>query len=339
MTQVSARIQAPEELPDDELDRSLRPRRLEDFVGQEALKDQLAVSIAAASSRGDALDHVLLAGPPGLGKTSLAQIVAAELGVPFVQTAGPALERKGDVAAFLTALEPRSVFFVDEIHRLPRALEETFYPAMEDRCLPITVGQGAGARIVTLDLPPFTLIGATTRTGLLTTPLRDRFGIQHRLEHYGPADLALIVMRSARLLEVTIEDGGAAAIAHRSRGTPRVANRLLKRVRDYAEVRESGVISAPVAEAALDLLQVDHEGLDRLDREILRSICEKFSGGPVGLSTLAVSVGEEQDTIEDVYEPYLLQRGLIERTPRGRAATRRAFEHLGLEPPSPLSLM
>jgi Holliday junction DNA helicase RuvB len=339
MTQVSARIQAPEELPDDELDRSLRPRRLEDFVGQEALKDQLAVSIAAASSRGDALDHVLLAGPPGLGKTSLAQIVAAELGVPFVQTAGPALERKGDVAAFLTALEPRSVFFVDEIHRLPRALEETFYPAMEDRCLPITVGQGAGARIVTLDLPPFTLIGATTRTGLLTTPLRDRFGIQHRLEHYGPADLALIVMRSARLLEVTIEDGGAAAIAHRSRGTPRVANRLLKRARDYAEVRESGVISAPVAEAALDLLQVDHEGLDRLDREILRSICEKFSGGPVGLSTLAVSVGEEQDTIEDVYEPYLLQRGLIERTPRGRAATRRAFEHLGLEPPRPLSLM
>ena len=339
MTAGPARIQAPEELPDDELDRSLRPRRLADFVGQEPLKDQLAVSIAAAASRGEALDHVLLAGPPGLGKTSLAQIVAAELGVAFVQTAGPALERKGDVAAFLTALEPRAVFFVDEIHRLPRALEETFYPAMEDRALPITVGQGAGARVVTLELPPFTLIGATTRTGLLTTPLRDRFGIQHRLEHYGVEDLARIVRRSARLLEVAIEDPGAIAIAQRSRGTPRVANRLLKRVRDYAEVRDSGVVTGRVAAAALDLLQVDHEGLDRLDREILRAVCEKFGGGPVGLSTLAVAVGEEQDTIEDVYEPYLLQRGLIERTPRGRAATRRAFEHLGLDPPGPLALL
>src|SRR3981081_4640319 len=243
----AARIQAPEVLPDDDLDRSLRPRRLEDFVGQEAVKDQLAVSIAAAVSRGEALDHVLLAGPPGLGKTSLAQIVAAELEVPFVQTAGPALERKGDVAAFLTALEPRAVFFVDEIHRLPRALEETFYPAMEDSTLPITVGQGAGARVVTLPLPPFTLIGATTRTGLLTTPLRDRFGIQHRLEHYGPADLATIVTRSASILEVTIEDGGAIAIAERSRGTPRVANRLLKRVRDYAEVRSGGVVTPDLA--------------------------------------------------------------------------------------------
>ena len=265
--------------------------------------------------------------------------IAAELDVPFVQTAGPALERKGDVAAFLTALEPRSVFFVDEIHRLPRALEETFYPAMEDRALPITVGQGAGARVVTIDLPPFTLIGATTRTGLLTTPLRDRFGIQHRLEHYGPEDLARIVRRSARLLGVAIDDGGAVAIAERSRGTPRVANRLLKRVRDYAEVREGGVVTASVAAAALDLLEVDHEGLDRLDREILRAICEKFGGGPVGLSTLAVAVGEEQDTIEDVYEPYLLQRGLIERTPRGRAATRRAYQHLGLEPPGPMTLL
>jgi len=333
------RIQAPEALAEDELDRSLRPRRLEDFVGQEALKDQLAVSIAAAVSRDEALDHVLLAGPPGLGKTSLAQILAAELGVPFVQTAGPALERKGDIAAFLTALEPRTIFFVDEIHRLPRALEETFYPAMEDNCLPITVGQGAGARVVTLPLPPFTLIGATTRAGLITTPLRDRFGIQHRLEHYDVDELATIVRRSARLLEVAIENGGARAIAERSRGTPRVANRLLKRVRDYAEVRGDGVVSARVAAAALDLLEVDHEGLDRLDREILRAICDKFGGGPVGLSTLAVVVGEEQDTIEDVYEPYLLQRGLIQRTPRGRAATKRAFAHLGLDHPGPLALI
>jgi len=333
------RIEAPEALADDELDRSLRPRRLEDFVGQEALKDQLAVSIAAAVSREEALDHVLLAGPPGLGKTSLAQILAAELGVPFVQTAGPALERKGDIAAFLTALEPRTIFFVDEIHRLPRALEETFYPAMEDSCLPITVGQGAGARVVTLPLPPFTLIGATTRAGLITTPLRDRFGIQHRLEHYAVDELATIVRRSARLLEVAIENGGARAIAERSRGTPRVANRLLKRVRDYAEVRGDGVVSAGVAAGALDLLEVDHEGLDRLDREILRAICDKFGGGPVGLSTLAVVVGEEQDTIEDVYEPYLLQRGLIQRTPRGRAATKRAFAHLGLDHPGPLALI
>jgi Holliday junction DNA helicase RuvB len=341
MTQAqTTRLQDPEPLPEDELDRSLRPRRLEDFVGQEAVKDQLAVSIAAAASRGEALDHVLFAGPPGLGKTSLAQIVAAELGVLFVQTAGPALERKGDVAAFLTALEPRAVFFVDEIHRLPRALEETFYPAMEDGSLPITVGQGAGARVVTLELPPFTLIGATTRAGLLTTPLRDRFGIQHRLEHYAPDDLGRIVRRSARLLDVEIDDGGARAIAQRSRGTPRVANRLLKRVRDFVEVKSNGVITATAAAAALDLLQVDHEGLDRLDREILRVICEKFGGGPVGLSTLAVAVGEEQDTIEDVYEPYLLQRGLLERTPRGRAATRRAYEHLGLEPPQgPLALL
>jgi Holliday junction DNA helicase RuvB len=342
MSSAHPRVQAPVQLPEDELelDRSLlRPRRLQDFVGQEAIKDQLTVSISAAVTRGEALDHVLLAGPPGLGKTSLAQIVAAELGVAFVQTAGPALERKGDVASYLTALEPRSVFFVDEIHRLPRALEETFYPAMEDGCLPITVGQGAGARIVTLDLPPFTLIGATTRTGLLTTPLRDRFGIQHRLAHYGPEELAKIVRRSAHLLGVEIEADGAIAIAQRSRGTPRVANRLLKRVRDYAEVRHSGVVTAAIAADALDLLEVDEQGLDRLDREILLAICEKFAGGPVGLSTLAVAVGEEQDTIEDVYEPYLLQRGLIARTARGRAATRRAFEHLGLEPPGQPTLL
>jgi Holliday junction DNA helicase RuvB len=329
------RIQTPAALPEDDLERSLRPRRLEDFVGQEALKAQLAVSLEAATAREEALDHVLLAGPPGLGKTSLAQIVAAELDAPFVQTAGPALERKGDVAAFLTALEPRSVFFVDEIHRLPRALEETFYPAMEDRRLPITVGQGAGARVVTLELPPFTLVGATTRSGLLTTPMRDRFGIQHRLDPYGPEDLGRIVRRSATILGVDIDDAGARAIAARSRGTPRVANRLLKRVRDFAEVRAAGHVSSDVADAALDLLEVDHEGLDRLDREILSVICEKFGGGPVGLSTLAVGVGEEQDTIEDVYEPYLLQTGLIQRTPRGRVATARAWEHLGLEPPPP----
>jgi Holliday junction DNA helicase RuvB len=329
------RIQsAPATVVDEELDRSLRPRRLEDFVGQGAVKEQLSVFIEAARQRGEALDHVLLAGPPGLGKTSLAQIVAAELGVPFVQTAGPALERKGDVAAFLTALEARAVFFVDEIHRLPRALEETFYPAMEDRKLPITVGQGAGARVVTLDLPEFTLIGATTRAGLLTTPLRDRFGVTHRLDLYGSEELARIVRRSAGILDVEIDEEGARIIAARSRGTPRVANRLLKRVRDFAEVRGAGRVDRDVAGEALELLEVDHAGLDRLDRDILRTICEKFEGGPVGLSTLAAAVAEEADTIEDVYEPYLLQQGLLKRTPRGRVATGAAFEHLGLERPA-----
>ncbi len=329
----ATRIQTPYLVGEDELDRSLRPRRLEDFVGQQTLCEQLGVAIQASTARGDALDHLLLAGPPGLGKTSLAQIVAAELEVPFVQTAGPALERKGDIAAFLTALEPRSVFFVDEIHRLPRTLEETFYPAMEDHRLPITVGQGAGARVVTLELPPFTLIGATTRTGLLTTPLRDRFGIQARLAPYSVDELALIVRRSADILQIGLEEDGAAAIAARSRGTPRVANRLLKRVRDFAEVRMEGVVTARAAQEALEMLEVDERGLDRLDREILHAICVKFDGGPVGLSTLAVSVGEEQDTIEDVYEPYLLKEGLIKRTPRGRAATPAAFAHLGLEVP------
>jgi Holliday junction DNA helicase RuvB len=334
---VTERIQTPDVTTEDDFERTLRPRRLEDFVGQEAVKSQLAVSLEAAAARGEALDHVLLAGPPGLGKTSLAQIVAAELEVPFVQTAGPALERKGDVAAFLTALEPRSVFFVDEVHRLPRALEETFYPAMEDRRLPITVGQGAGARVVTLELPAFTLIGATTRAGLLTTPLRDRFGIHHRLEHYTAGDLAQIVRRSASILGIEIDAAGAGAIAERSRGTPRVANRLLKRVRDFAQVRAGGTIDAAIADAALDLLEVDAAGLDRLDREILRTICAKFEGGPVGLATLAMAVGEEPGTIEDVYEPYLVQSGLLQRTPRGRAATARAWEHLGLEGAGPAS--
>jgi Holliday junction DNA helicase RuvB len=327
------------ELPEDDPDRSLRPRQLEDFIGQDGLKDQLSVSIQAAVARGEALDHVLFAGPPGLGKTSLAQIVALELDVPFVSTAGPALEKKGDVASFLSALEERAVFFVDEIHRLPRALEETFYPAMEDRQLPITIGTGAGARVMTLELPPFTLIGATTRTGLLSTPLRDRFGIQHRLDHYAAHDLARIVRRSAQLLGVVIEDSGAIAIAQRSRGTPRVANRLLKRVRDYAEVRGSGVVTAEAADRALDQLEVDGLGLDRLDRAILETICVKFAGGPVGLSTLSAAVGEESDTIEDVYEPYLLQNALLERTPRGRVATLAAYAHLGLAPPRQQTLI
>jgi holliday junction DNA helicase RuvB len=318
---------------DDYFDRSLRPRKLEDFVNQVQVTEQLGIFIEAARRREEALDHVLLAGPPGLGKTSLAHIIAAELEVPMVQTAGPALERKADIAAFLTGLEPGSVFFIDEIHRLGRAVEETLYPAMEDSRLPVVLGQGAGARTVTLDLPPFTLIGATTRTGLLTTPLRDRFGVSHRLEHYDASDLRKIVLRSAEILGIEVDEDGAEEIAGRSRGTPRVANRLLRRVRDFAEVKGGGRVDRELAANALEMLEVDPAGLDRHDRQLLELMASKFGGGPVGLSTLAVAIGEEADTIEDVFEPYLLQQGLIKRTPRGRVLTERAYEHLGLPVP------
>ena len=320
------------EAGEEELDRSLRPRTLAAFVGQETVKGQLRIFLAAAAEREEALDHVLLAGPPGLGKTCLAAIVAGELGVGFHVTSGPVLERKGDLAAVLTALGPRDVLFIDEIHRLNRVIEEVLYPAMEDFQIDMVLGQGPSARTLRLDLAPFTLVGATTRTGLLTTPLRDRFGVVHRLELYSPEDLGAIVTRSAGLLGVTVDPEGAAAIAERSRGTPRIANRLLRRVRDVAQVRREPTIDRRVAEDALALLEVDALGLDELDRQILRRLAVTFEGEPVGLGTLADAVGEAPDTIEDVYEPFLLQEGLLKRTPRGRVATPRAFRHLGLEP-------
>jgi holliday junction DNA helicase RuvB len=314
---------------DDDVERSLRPRHLDEFVGQERVKEQLAVGLEAAKAREEALDHVLLVGPPGLGKTSLAYIIRQELGVGIRTIAGPALERKGDMAAILTALEQRDVLFVDEIHRLNRAVEEVLYPALEDFRLDIIVGQGPAARTLTLDLPPFTLVGATTRTGLLTTPLRDRFGMTFRLGYYEPEELGVIVRRSAGILGVEITDEAGDEIARRSRGTPRIANRILRRVRDVAEVRHEGTITTEVAAEALELFEVDAEGLERADRELLAAIAERFGGGPVGLSTLAVALGEEPDTIEDVYEPYLLQLGYIQRTPRGRIITDLGRAHLG----------
>ena len=314
---------------EDELERSLRPRSLDDFVGQARVKEQLAISLEAARTRGEALDHVLLVGPPGLGKTSLSYIIREELGVGIRTVAGPALERKGDLAAILTALETRDVLFVDEIHRLSSAVEEVLYPALEDFRLDIVVGQGPAARTLTLDVPSFTLVGATTRTGLLTTPLRDRFGMTFRLDYYEPEELGVIVRRSAGILGVEIRDDAADEIARRARGTPRVANRILRRVRDVAEVRHEGVITTEVAGEALALLEVDGCGLERTDRELLRAIVERFDGGPVGLSTLAVALGEEPDTVEDVYEPYLLQLGFIQRTPRGRIVTKSGQKHIG----------
>jgi holliday junction DNA helicase RuvB len=327
-------ISAGSQRDEEAYDRAIRPKTLADYVGQPAVKAQMEIFITAARQRGDALDHVLIFGPPGLGKTTLAHVIANELGAGFKQTSGPVLERPGDLAALLTNLQPNEILFVDEIHRLSPVVEEILYPAMEDFQLDIMIGEGPGARSIKIDLPPFTLVGATTRAGLLTSPLRDRFGIVQRLEFYGHDDLQRIVERSARILGVPIDTAGAARIAERSRGTPRIANRLLRRVRDFAEVKAQGRITESVAQGALDLLDVDPQGFDPMDRRLMLTIIEKFDGGPVGVDSLAAALGEERGTIEDVIEPFLIQQGFIMRTARGRVATRNAYLHFGLTPPA-----
>jgi holliday junction DNA helicase RuvB len=331
---MSERIIEPEQNDDDvQLDRSLRPLRFDDFVGQDRIKENLRVFIDAARGRGEALDHVLFCGPPGLGKTTLANIIAHELGVGIRATSGPVLERAGDLAAILTNLRDHDVLFIDEIHRLNRVVEEILYPAMEDFQLDIIIGQGPGARSIKLDLPHFTLVGATTRTGLLTSPLRDRFGVIDRLNFYSPEELRTIVQRSAGLLGVAIEDPAAAEIARRSRGTPRIVNRLLRRVRDFAQVQGNGAITHGLVVSSMKRLEVDERGFDEMDRRLLLAIIDKFEGGPVGLETLAAALNEEKDTLEDVYEPYLIQEGFLDRTPRGRQATRIAYEYFGRKRP------